>query len=114
MKKILRYRTVSAISFFSIILVLGGGIWAIAALAATGSGPFIVHFDDLSGITSVGGLAPIIFMGVIGLIVTVMNFFIALELESRDRFLGKLTVAGTLIFAVLLFIAFAAIINVNV
>jgi hypothetical protein len=42
-----------------------------------------------------------------------MNFFIALEFDARDRFLGKFTAVMTLVFATLLFIAFAAIINVN-
>jgi hypothetical protein len=43
----------------------------------------------------------------------IVDFFIALDLEARDNVLGKIVAAVTLIMAVLLFLAFAAIINVN-
>lgn len=75
--------------------------------------PLIIHFNDLEGITAVGTPTSLAFMAALGTAVVVINSLIALELEERDRFLGKLTAAVTLVFAVLLFIAFAAIINVN-
>ena len=65
------------------------------------------------GITAVGSPTNLVFVGFLGTVVVIMNFFIALELEARNRFLGKLVAALTLLFAVLLFIAFAVIINVN-
>ena len=43
----------------------------------------------------------------------IVNFFLALELEARDWFLGKIVAAATLVLSVLIFIAFAAIISVN-
>jgi len=82
-------------------------------MSGSGSGPFILHFNDMVGITSVGDLSVIIFMGVVGIVATVMNFFISLEFEERDPFLGKVMAGATLVFAVLLFIAFASILNVN-
>ena len=112
-KKILQSRVVAALSFVSVAFVLGGFVWAYTSLSTSGAGPFILHFNDMDGITSVGGLGVIVFMGVFGLAATVMNFFIALEFEVRDRFLGKIMAAATLVFSVLLFIAFAAILNVN-
>ena len=112
-KKIVRYRVVAALSFASIAFVVGGFLWAYFALRSSGAGPYILHFNDMEGITSVGGLADIVFMGVLGAAATVMNLFVALEFEARDRFLGKIVAGATLIFAVLLFIAFASILNVN-
>lgn len=108
-----RAKAVGILSLAALAFVLGGSLWAYFALGGAGNTPLILHFDDISGITAVGSLKNLIFVGLLGVIVVIMNFFIALELEERDRFLGKLTAALTLLFAVLLFIAFAAIINVN-
>jgi hypothetical protein len=113
-KKIVQYRAVGALGAAAVLFALGGFAWAYGALSSASSGPYILHFNDMTGITSVGGVDTIISMGILGLVITVMNFFIALELEERDIFLGKVVAGGTLIFAALLFIAFAAILNVNV
>lgn len=112
-KKIVRYRAVSALSLAAVAFVLGGFLWAYFTLRSVSQSPLILHFDDLEGITSVGALSAVVFVGILGLAATVMNFVIALELEARDRFLGKITAAVTLAVAVLLFISFAAILNVN-
>lgn len=112
-KKILRHKVVSGFFLTSLSLVLGGSLWAYFSLRGVSGVPLILHFDDIGGITSVGSLGTLVFMGVFGIIVVMLNFFIALEFEERDRFLGKAAAAVTFIFALLLFIAFAAIINVN-
>ena len=112
-KKIVRAKAVGIMSFAALALAAGGWLWAHFALRDIATTPLILHFDDLSGITAVGGPATLTFMGFLGMIVIVMNYLIALELEVRDRFLGKLIAAVTLVFALLLFIAFAAIVNVN-
>ena len=111
--KIIRAKAVSVLCFLSFLFVLGGSLWADLALRGVANAPLILHFNDIDGITSVGSLATIIFIGLLGLAIVIMNFFIALEFDARDRFLGKFTAVLTLIFAILLFIAFAAIINVN-
>jgi hypothetical protein len=113
MKKILRHKVVSLVSLGSLLLVAGGCAWAWTSLAGIAGSSLVLHFDDIDGITAVGGPGSLIFMGALGVVVVLLNFAIALELEERDRFLGKITTAMTFIFAVLLFIAFAAIINVN-
>ena len=112
-KKIMHARVVSAVFLGALAFVVGGWVWAYVVLRGVTNAPLILHFDDLSGITAVGTLANIMFVGFIGTAVVLMNFFIAVEFEARDRFLGKLTAAITFIFAVLLFIAFTAIVNVN-
>lgn len=109
-----QYKAVSMASLASLALVWGGSIWSRLVLHPTSaSSPLILHFNDIDGITAVGAPDALAFMAVLGTVVVLLNFFITLELESRDRFLGKLTAAATLIFATLLFIGFAAIINVN-
>lgn len=112
-KDITKHRAIAAMSLMSILFAVGGFAWAILAISNSSAGPFILHFNDMTLITSVGGLSAIIFMGVVGLVATVINFFISLALAARDAFLGKIVAGGTLIFAILLFIAFAAILNVN-
>jgi len=112
-KKMLKFKAVSVVSLISVALVLGGSIWAYSAMRGVGASPLILHFDDIQGITSVGSIGTIMFVGILGFVVTLMNFAIALELEERDRFLGKIAAAVTFIFAVLLFVAFTAMISVN-
>lgn len=118
-KRIVRAKAVSITSLAALAFAAGGAVWAYAALraAATGPGeaatPLILHFDDLAGISAVGGIGTIVFMGIFGIAAALLNFFVALTLDERDRFLGKLAAAVTLLFSVLLFVAFAAIINVN-
>jgi hypothetical protein len=109
----MKYRSVSAVSFGALALVVGGWAWAYFALRGITNAPLILHFDDLSGITAIGGIGMIMFMGALGTLAVLVDAAIALSLEARDPFLGKLTAALTFIFAALLFIAFAAIINVN-
>lgn len=122
-KKIVRSKAVSVMSLAALVLALGGALRAYAVLggASGGSGgtfgtagtPLILHYNDLLGVTAVGGIGVVAFMGIFGAAAVLLNFFVALELDARDRFLGKLAAAATLVFAALLFIAFAAIMNVN-
>ena len=112
-RKIADSKVVSITSLVALVFVVGGWLWAYFALHTIANSPLILHFNDITGITSIGSFSSLLFIGVLGVVVVVMNFFIALELDARDRFLARLTVAVTFIFAVLLFLAFAAIIAVN-
>ena len=112
-KKITAYRLVSLLSLASLVFAAGGFFWAFGALEGTASGPLILHFNDLQGITSIGSFGAILWMGALGIAIVVVNFFIALDLEARDNVLGKIIAATTLVMAILLFLAFAAIIKVN-
>jgi len=104
---------ISILCAAALVFVLGGFTWAWLELCSVG--PFIIlHFASGIGITSVGGIGFLVFMGAFGLLVVAMNFAIAREFDSRDRFFGRFLAAATLVFGILLFIAFAAIINVNV
>ncbi len=77
------------------------------------AGPVILHFNDITGITQVGSARTLLFVGIFALVAAAVNVPIALELDRRDRVLGKLLAGSTLGLAVLLFIACAAILNVN-
>lgn len=112
-KKIARYRLVSLLSLAGFLFAAGGFVWALAELAGA-RGPFILHFSDMNGITSVGGLSAVAMMGVLGIVIILIDFFVAIELEERDSVLGKIVAAMALLLGVLLFLAFAAIIRVNV
>ena len=96
----------------SFVLVLGGTIWSYFALRGIAQ-PLILHFNNLAGINQVGGVADLLQFGGTGIVFVLVNFFIALELEERDVFAGKLLAAAALFVSVLIFIGFAAIISVN-
>ncbi len=112
-KKIKKYRLVSLFSLASFAFAAGGFFWALGELSGAAGGPLILHFNDMQGITSIGDTGTLWFMGVLGIAITVVNFFLAIGLEERDRVLGKVVAAMTLIMAILLFLSFAAIIKVN-
>jgi len=107
-----KYKMVSGLLAASAIFVLTGFIWALAGLR-TMSGPMLLHFNDLQGITATGNTSVIVFAGIFGMVVVVLNTCLAFEFEERSPFFGKLTAVLTLTFAILLFIAFAAILSVN-
>jgi hypothetical protein len=112
-KNILKYRLVSLLSLASMLFVLGGSIWAYVVLLGSGSSPYILHFNDIDGITRVGGIENLVLMGILGFFIVVINFFVALELEARDKILGKVVAGLTLVMAILLFLGFVAILSVN-
>lgn len=113
-KKILHKNLIEILFGTAAVFVLGGLVWAFFALREIGGVPLILHFDDVNGITGGGGLGYLIFMGLLGLLIIGMNFALAREFTGRSRFMSGFLGVATLIFAVLLFIAFAVIINVNV
>jgi hypothetical protein len=112
--KILNHKFVTAFSVVSFFLSLGGFLWAYVSLRdAAAAGPLILHFNEIQGITQVGGLGVVVFMGIFGLLIAVVNGFIALSFDARDAAFGKFIAVLTLVFSILLFIGFASIIGVN-
>ena len=112
-EKIKKYRLVSLFSVVSLAFAVGGFFLVFDALGGAASGSFILHFNDMQGITSIGSFGDVLWMGVLGVVIVVINFFIALDLEARDNVLGKIVAVMTFVMAILLFLAFAAIIKVN-
>jgi len=113
LKRFLDENFISVICAVAGAFVLSGFAWAFFALRNAGP-HLILHFNDINGITSVGGFGMIVFMAALGLLVVGMDFAIAREFAVRSRFFSRFLALIALLFAVLLFIAFAVIINVNV
>ena|SRR6185437_2824310 len=117
MRAIAKHRLTSLIGLASIFLVLGGFFWAYGMIgpgAGTSLGaPLILHFNDMEGITAVGGFVDVIYMAILGLLMILIDIGAAFALEERDPVLAKVLSAAGLVLAVLLFIAFTVIINVN-
>lgn len=93
------------------LLVCGGFFWAFFALRHIET-PLILHFSS-RGIDRIGGAGDLFVMAFFGLLVLAVNFFIAKEAEKRDWFWGKVVAGVTLLFALLLFLAFSVIIDIN-
>jgi hypothetical protein len=110
-KNAIKFRSTSLAFLTGFLLIVGGCLWAYAALHNV-SGPLILHFND-TGINQIGSLWEILWIGITGIVMVIINFCIAIELEARDWFLGKLLAAETLLLGVLIFVGFAAIISVN-
>ncbi len=112
-QKAKKYRLVSGLLAISAFLTVAGFAWAMAVFSGSRT-PLVLHFNDLQGITAFGGIGMMVFAEIFGLIVVLVNGILAFALEGRNLpFFGKLTAILTLAFAVLLFIAFAAILSVN-
>jgi len=110
--KLLAHRIITAVFGASFVLVFGGWLWAVLALRHI-SQPLILHFNSYVGINQIGDIRDLTAVGFIGVLAVIMNFFIGLELDARDRLWGKMLAAATFFLAALIFIGFAAIINVN-
>ena len=111
-KKFAKFRVVGTAFVLSMLFVAGGWLWVFLALRKNAQ-PLILHFSDAVGINQIGGLKDLSAVAVFGLAAVILDFLIAFELEARDGFLGKLTAAVGLFFAILIFIGFSAIISVN-
>ena len=105
-------KVLSGVFLASFGLVSGAVIWAYVATKNI-EGPIVVHFNNSDGISQTGTFFDLLLIGVTSAVMVVVNFILALELEARDVFLGKVIAATTFFLSILIFIAFAAIISVN-
>lgn len=111
-KKICQHKCLSVVFGCGFAFILGGLILAVWRLRGIKQ-PLILHFNDYAGISRTGDSGYILWIGALSAIVVAINFLIALELAEKESYWGKFATAATLVFAVLIFIGFAAIINVN-
>ncbi|HTY39699.1 MAG TPA: hypothetical protein VMC43_01235 [Candidatus Paceibacterota bacterium] len=109
-----RHQPVALAIGVSFVLVLAGWIWAYTSLRGI-SQPLIIHYNAGldSPVEMKGTIWDIFDIGGFGVLVVVLNGILAVRLDERDWFLGKLIAGSTFVFAVLIFIAFSAIISVN-
>lgn len=113
LKTITQHRVVSGLCIASLAFVVGGFAWVYTAFSNAGVGPFILHFNDMNGVTQIGGLGSIVAIGIFSTLIVLMNFAVATVFDERDPFLGKFLAGVTLLLAVLLFIGCASIVGVN-
>ena len=112
LEKIKKHKAVSGLLAASAVLVVAGFVRALVLFGGV-AGPFVLHFNDLQGITATGSAGAIVFAGLFGIAVILLNGSLALEFEERNTFFGRLIAIVTFVFAVLLFIAFTSILSVN-
>ncbi|MFA6354493.1 MAG: hypothetical protein WCX12_02300 [Candidatus Paceibacterota bacterium] len=111
-REIFKYRVHNLAFLAAVVLVFGGWLWAFIALKDVKQ-DIIINFESLEEINGVGSFADLSKVGFFGLIVTLINFLIATELEKRDRFWGRFTAGAMVFVGALIFIYFVAIILVN-
>ena len=111
-QSMLKHKLLSAVFLVSFGFIVGATIWAYVATKDI-NGPIVLHFNNIAGINQIGSFFDLLLVGITCVLVVIVNFFLALELEKRDWFLGKIVAATTLLASLLIFIAFAAIISVN-
>lgn len=109
--KLLRYKWTGIAFALSITLVVAGWIWAWIRLR--GAGSITLHFSPYAGINHTGGMMDLHAFGLLGAVIITLNWLIAISLEERDWFLGKLMAFSSLVLGALIFIGFMVIMNVN-
>lgn len=103
---------VIAASAISLLLVGGGWLWSYIALRGART-PLILRFNDLSGISQIGGVRELAGIGTLGLAIVAIDSALALALVERDRVMSCVLALGGVFVSGLIFIAFAVIISVN-
>ena len=112
LREFFRYKIPNLVLVLSLTLVLGGWVWSYFDLR-TISDPLIIHYSQEVGIDQVGYAGDLAKVGIFGIVVILINFLIAVEVEQKERFLGRLTSGVTFLLGLLIFIYFAAIMGVN-
>ena len=98
--------------FVSLLLILIGFAVSYNSLTEE-SQLLVVHFDAFRGIDFLGDKFDVFNVLWIGLLVTLVNFFLSAALYYRERFLSYLIEYFNIFFALLILIAVAVIISVN-
>lgn len=107
-----RHIHISLFHLGSLLAISGAAVWAHFALAGSGV-TAILRFNSEQGIIRIGDPGELNWIAALGAVVVLVSWVLSLELAERDVFLCRLLTAGTMVFATLLFIGFAAIIGAN-
>jgi hypothetical protein len=110
--KLVQHRIVAVLGALSFAFTGGGWLWAWLALKDK-TYSLSLHWNNLVHVNQTGDIADLMGLGAFALLVVLLDFAVALELDQRDWFWGKFLASGALSFALLIFIGFAAIISVN-
>ena len=110
--KVKRHRGIALISLAGPFLSGVGYVWFLAYLR--GMGPTLVmHFNNLDGINQYGTFGNLAWAGGFGVLLTLVNLALALELADRDSVLARVIAGANVFIGTLLFMGFTAIIGVN-
>lgn len=105
-------RLVTLSHLLALALAAGGWLWAWLMLGNS-SHSLILHFNELSHVNQRGDFSDLSGFAVFALGAIIIDYFIALELESREKFLARILTVSSVGLGLLIFIGFAAIISVN-
>lgn len=109
--KLIKYKLTAIVFSAAFTFVIAGWIWSWSRLH--GASELTLHFSDYGGINKTGNMWDLHAFGILGLVMLFLDWLIAMTLEERDWFLGKLMASAGLTLGILIFIGFVVIMNVN-
>ena len=112
LRKVTSNKWVGGAFAVSFALIIGSWLWAWFTLKGI-SQSLILHYNSFAGINQSGTVAELSAVSVMAFVALVVNSSIAFELQHRNRFLALVLAVGSILFSLLIFIAFTAIIRVN-
>jgi uncharacterized membrane protein len=94
------------------MLIIAAAVWAYEALHGIHE-PLILHFSSYTGINQIGTLSDLLGVAATAAVLMGVNTVLMSLLVKREGTLFRFLALSTLFIAVLIFIAFMAIISVN-
>lgn len=88
------------------------GVWVVFTLFSSGQ-PQILRYTSSSGVSRIGSAGDILMLVITGMIFAIADYFLAVSLYNRSRFLSLLASAVSIFISALIFIAVSAMIGVN-
>ncbi len=102
-------RVIGGMSLFILLLAL---MIFYVTLGSTTT-PLIIHFDAYKGIDLIGGRLEVFGILLLGLMITLINLFLAGFIYKRERFLSYIFAFASLGLSILILMAISVIIYVN-
>ena len=103
-----------SVLFVLALLLIATGFLAVYLSLGDIAEPLILHWSEYTGIDEIGSVLDLGLIALTGFVLWFLNLILALVLERRNPMLGRVLACGTLFMTALLFLAFMAIISVNV
>jgi len=109
---ILKDKYLRVVTVLSLLILFIAAIIFYLTFGSTAA-PLIIHFSPHQGIDFLGDRLDVAGIWLSGLIIILINLFLANFIYNRERFLAYLFIFAGLLLAILILIAIAVIINVN-
>lgn len=107
-----KYRFPVVALSLSIFGLFCAAVWVVVSLYSSEQ-PQILQYASSMGIFRIGSVWDILMLIVTGMVFATANYFLAISLHERNRFLSLLTSAVSILVSALIFIAVSAMIGVN-